>query len=243
MTKFTERFLEYSEKYHAKYPSTKIEVDWNVYTKNPSNPDETARAVHIYTENLELSSIHVNDTDNSYKFLYSDEEVMKFYGPGKPWPTEFVTAWMETMQARWESKNPISGFVIQVEDKDEFVGNVSLAEGSRQQHQDDSVVLVYSIAKSFHGKGYGKESIGAVTFDWMKYAIENDLHMSNGSAIKNVVATVDPQNIPSIRILQGLGLEYEKTEFKKEWNTDRAHYKMDIVEEMGGVAASVVDTI
>ena len=227
MPQFTERFLQYAEKYHAKYTPPTIEVDWDGYTKNASNPDETARAVHIYTEHLVLSSAHVNDTDNAHKFVYSDSDVMRLYASGATYNFGEVKSRMQKWQGRWMEKNPCTGFTVQIKGTDEFAGNAIVIA----LEENKGVELACSLAKHWHHKGYAKEASGAVAFDWIKYLIDGDFHTPNGNAIENVVATVHPENKYSIKILESLGLEC--CGISEKYDAPRNYYKIAIVEPMG----------
>lgn len=233
MAKFTRRFIEYADKYHALHRHAKIEVDWDAYTKNANNPDETVRAVHIYTENLVLSSAHENDTSTAHRLLYSDPDVMHLYGGGLKDMDE-TESWMKTWHERWKQHNPFAGFTALTRETDTFVGNTMACASF-----GNDVELVYSIAKNFQGKGYGKEVAGTMTFDWIQYLIESHFRMRGCDAVENVIATAHPENIASIRILEGLGLECYDT--AEKYAAPRNYYKMALVEALGNSGDTAVD--
>lgn len=65
----------------------------------------------------------------------------------------------------------------------------------------------YGMAKRFWGKGIGYECARA----WLEYGFEK-------AGLERIVAIADPENIGSWRIMEKLGMQYEKTE---------KHYGMD----------------
>ena len=235
MPKFTQQFNEYQEKYHAKYNPAQIEVDWDVYTKNPDNPDETARAVYIYTERLVLSSACANDAEEAHTHIYSDPKVMRLFGDGTTQTLDVIKTRMTTWHDRWKAENPFSAFVVRTKE-DEFVGHV--LTGRFAEKETTELVCANSLKVQQHG--YAKEYAGAGVFDWIPYVIDNEFTLPNGESLKNVAATAHPTNIGSIKILENtLGLEYYKTEEK--FGAVRNYYKMKIVEEMGDVADAFVE--
>ncbi len=151
MPKLTKHYLECAERYYAKYPLSEINVDWDVYTKNPSNPDEVTSATYIYTENLVLQSANLAHAEDSYRLLWNDPNVMRFYNDGIPRERhvvqERITKWVQ----RWQLQNPFSGFIVH-NIEDQLVANIALENSSEKE----STELVYLSATKFHHKGYGK---------------------------------------------------------------------------------------
>ena len=236
MPKFTDRFNEYRAKYHEEYAPAQIEVDWDVYTKNPESPDETVRATYIYTDHLVLSSVHMNDLEESYRLLYSAPDVMRLFNHGQPEKLDIVANWVNAWFDRWKAKNPFSGFVVHTQEEHEFVGNMC-ATTSRVKESAD---LTYASVTNFHKHGYGKEAAGAGLFDWMPYVINEGFKLANGDALKNVLAGASPKNIGSIKILEDtLGLQYYKT--AEIFGTQKNQYRMEIVEEMGDVGEVFIE--
>jgi len=56
----------------------------------------------------------------------------------------------------------------------------------------------YTLSPEFHHKGYGKEAVGHV----LKYLVEEKKK-------HKIVAKVDPENMPSIKLLESLGFKRE----------------------------------
>jgi len=80
---------------------------------------------------------------------------------------------------------------------------------------DDGVAeLGYTFLPNYWGKGYGTE----LSLKLVEYAKEHDM-------VKSLVAYVDPENEPSIKILVKSGFVFDKFE---QWNgLDSANYKLD----------------
>lgn len=72
---FESKFNLYNKNFQAK-----LEVDWEIY-KKPLNSlkENPPAAIHIYTDNFKIRSIHIQDLEEFHPILWGDPEVMKLY--------------------------------------------------------------------------------------------------------------------------------------------------------------------
>lgn len=207
MYKFTSIFESKIKEYNQQF-QVKVEVDWEKYKKFTSNSKEKPpAAIHIYTNNFIIKSIHIQDLDEFHPNLWGDPEVMKLYHIGKPRSFEQTKKRLQEFTKYWESGNPFSGYIVHDYDNN-LIGGLLLVleEGNFAQ-------LSYFSAARYHGRGYSKEYIGAVVYHLGKYLIEQNTILPNGKLFKGFYATNYPDNIPSIRVLENLGFTYiEKRE-------------------------------
>lgn len=81
--------------------------------------------------------------------------------------------------------------------------------GLQPLENTDEIEVSYGMIKDFWGKGIGFETALA----WLRYGFEN-------LGLERIVAVAVPENTGSWRIMEKLGMKYEKTE---------EHYGMDCV--------------
>lgn len=224
----TQHFVDQYELYHQKFAKPQIEVDWDAYQKDSEDPDKNACVCYIYTENLELRSLGNSDASTMHKELYGNAEVMKLYSDGEPRDLDRVSKYINTMDTRWKSKMPFTGFVAHKDD--DLVGAALLG-----QPEDGNSELSYLGVKKHQGKGYGREYIGSVVFDWTKYISDNPYEIECFEDFSGIIATSHTENHASIRVLEGFGFNKFKTDVKHSHM--RHHYELPIMGEGGDQVA------
>lgn len=146
----------------------------------------------LETNRLILRELNIDDAENFYK-LNNNRNVLKFTGD---------TAFQDIQQAKEFLKNykdyDINGYgrwaVINKNTKD-FIGWCGLKSGEIKNETD----IGFRFFEEEWNKGYATESAQAC----LNYGFQNlDLHRIVGRAMK--------ANIGSIRVLEKIGLEYEK---------------------------------
>jgi len=84
----------------------------------------------------------------------------------------------------------------------------------------DDIEVGYSLVKEFWGKGIGTEAARA----WLEHGFRNH-------GLDRIVAIAVPENIASRRIMEKLGMHYEKTEF--HYDAECAFYSISKDEFLG----------
>ncbi len=113
------------------------------------------------------------------------------------WPMPFDLVDAQRMLAEQEDidRLPTDGWVqIAIEVAGEVVGDlgVGMSDGGL------TAEIGFTLAPQHHGKGYASEAAGAMI----------DALFAR-SAVRRIVATIDPENTPSMRVIEHLGFRFE----------------------------------
>lgn len=147
----------------------------------------------LETERLFLRQLETGDLDPLAK-MYADEEVMRFMGNGKTYPRsaaeQSITKWNE-----YEDKHGFTNWAVIRKKDNAFIGRCGLS------HLPDNsdIEITYMLDEPYWGNGYASE-IAAAVLD----------HGFNKLGIRRIVGMVYPQNSPSARVLEKIGMKYEK---------------------------------
>ncbi|MEP7202742.1 MAG: GNAT family protein [Ilumatobacteraceae bacterium] len=147
------------------------------------------------------------------------------------WALPYTTEMAEGLiQDQFELDGPADGQWVQmaVEHGDEVIGDVAAGvhDSGRQ------ATIGYTISAHAQGKGYATEAVAAVL---AALFAEAGLH--------RVVASIDPRNPASRRVLEKLGFRYEGRSpssvfIRGEW-TDDDHFALLAGEHLAGITANV----
>lgn len=136
------------------------------------------------TDRLILRRYTERDFDDLFEYL-SDSEVVKF----EPYKAMTAEETRENLKWRIETDEMIA---VELKENHKMIGNIYLGK-----RDFNSLEIGFVFNKNFWGKGYAKESAGAV--------IENAFD----SGIHRIFAECDPENQNSWRLLEKLGFERE----------------------------------
>lgn len=143
------------------------------------------------TERLMLRPFRPDDAEAFARYR-SHDDIARYQDWDLPFTVEAARALIaEQADVRW----PASGGWLQValEHEGALAGDVGIgwsADGRR-------VTIGYTLAPELHGRGLATEAVEAVV----------DRLLAEG--VRRIDATLDPANIASMRLLEGLGFEYE----------------------------------
>ncbi|HEU4743557.1 MAG TPA: GNAT family N-acetyltransferase [Meiothermus sp.] len=147
------------------------------------------------TDRLLLRHFHLLDAQALYG-VFGDPEVMRF-SQGGPQTAEWVQGWLERQlenYARWG----FGQYAVLERDRREVIGYCGLAFhpdlGGRPE-----VDLGYRLVRRCWRHGYATEAARAV----VAYALDT-------LALRRLVATIDPQNLASLRVAEKIGMRYEQ---------------------------------
>ncbi|WBA83149.1 GNAT family N-acetyltransferase [Endozoicomonas sp. GU-1] len=207
-----------------------IELSIDPASYDDPGKEKQGLVVHIYTDDLHLRSVEISDL-NDLIGLYKCAENMKNYGAGRPWEKSISERLVQRWSDDWKKGNPFSGFSIfkrdvsGVQDPEGFIGNICFKSGENNNAYVGSTVAAGSSEMTFMidhkcwGEGYGKQAAAAmvngVAPEYQKQgfkvacALPDDTQES--LPLEWLTATVSPENIGSVKILTGLGFEFEGT--------------------------------
>ncbi len=147
----------------------------------------------LQTERLYLRPLEAKDLDVLIP-MYSNINVMRFIGAGKT----LTRAQTEKSVAKWSEYEAEHGFsnwaVIRKEDE-AFLGKCGLSG----LPDNSDIEISYILDEPYWGMGYATEISKAV----LDYGF-NQLNL------KRIAALVYPQNSPSIKVIEKIGMKYQK---------------------------------
>ena len=146
----------------------------------------------IETARLYLRQFTPDDLDDLYR-IHSDPAIMKYIGKGVRTRSETETA-IHTMLQCWEQNNfGMWALVHKIDGK--MIGRCGLAFLDKTPE----VELGYAIDKVYWNQGLVTEA----SFASLKYGFEI-------LQLERIVAIARPENIASQRVIQKVGMKYEK---------------------------------
>lgn len=154
----------------------------------------------IETERLVIRPYHEEDAQAIFEMV--NEENHFQYMPDGPYnkieEIENLIRWSKSCNAK-NTKEKIYKFNLGVflKETGEFIGICGL--GPHDVYLD-RIEVYYSLKKKYQGKGYAKKAAQAV----VAYGF-------NTIELPKIVATVRPENTPSVKIIEGLGMKYQYT--------------------------------
>jgi [ribosomal protein S5]-alanine N-acetyltransferase len=148
----------------------------------------------LETERLRLREFLPGDTD-ALAAVISDPETMRFYP--KPFDRAGVESWIERNQQRY--RNDGHGlWAMVLKASGELVGDCGL---SRQIVDGlDEIEIGYHVRRDLWGWGYAPEAAAACRY----YGFER-------LATERLIALIRPENLPSQRVAEKIGLNWWKT--------------------------------
>lgn len=155
------------------------------------------RAETAKSERLILRKFVTEDA-KAMAAVFCDPQVMRFSDNGAQ-TAAFVSRWVAE-QAETENTDEGLGFRAIVEPATRTViGYVGLNQREGRCGPDEAEIG-FRLARAYWGRGYATEA--ALT------AIENVKRISR---LKRIIAIVDPENTPSVRVVRKLGMRCQKS--------------------------------
>lgn len=190
------------------------------------NSIEKGLFVKIETKRLLILSVNTNKYESQFIALYGDKEVNKLVGTGTTLSPNLVRQKVQRWINRWSAFNPFSGYVILEQNTGDFVGQIILKPVKNKSEEKISFLpgvaeIGYLSMKKYWGKGYGKEFTHAVINHLIPCLIREKFQV-NGKSITTLIATTDPNNIASNRILNIFMRFYQE---KERYGSTRMWYR------------------
>lgn len=164
----------------------------NMAARNITSPNQVYR---LETDRLVLRQFQASDVPRIVE-IFADPKVAKWVGDGNPLNQDQAKRWVANATASIEQNGSSAGAIIE-----KSTSNM-IGWGGIVHPNDDDPEIIYGFEVGSWGQGYGKE---------IATEIVRDGFMS--LAIKRLVATVDPENLGSTKILKSLGFELIKSGF------------------------------
>jgi RimJ/RimL family protein N-acetyltransferase len=152
----------------------------------------------LTTARLELRPATADDLDH-LAGLYADPAVMRFIGPGVPLTRDHAAVRLRMMLDHWRDH----GFGVCIV-RDRTDGTVLGRCGLSYLGETGAVEVGYAFAPPFWGRGYATEA-GRACLEYGFGVLR----------LPRIVAIARPENAASRRVLEKLGLRYERM---AEWD-------------------------
>lgn len=149
----------------------------------------------VETKRLVLRQFRLSDLD-AMNHIFGDPEVMRF-GDGVQTP-EWVHNWLCHCLENYRQKTGIGSWAVVEKNSTRVIGYCGLFYFPDICGQPE-MEIGYRLARSYWGYGYATEAAQAIC----DYAF-NTLDLSR------LISMIDPQNVSSIRVVEKLGMHYEK---------------------------------
>lgn len=143
------------------------------------------------TERLRVRQLTASDLDIMLE-LYGDADSMRWVGDSQPLDRAACQLWLEKTAANYRNR----GYGLSVVEL--LAGNAVLGFcGLVHPHGQDQAEIKYAMRRSCRGKGYASEAVaGMLEYGHREFALNP------------IVATVAPENLASLRILEKCGMCY-----------------------------------
>ena len=151
--------------------------------------------VIVKTERLVLRKFRLSDADAMNR-VFGDPEVM-YFGDGVQTP-KWVHEWLHRCFENDRQKSGIGPLAVVEKSSTETIGYCGLFYFPDVCGQPETEIG-YRLVRPYWGRGYATEAARAVR----DYAF-------NILRLPRLIAMIDPQNVASIRVVEKLGMHYEK---------------------------------
>ncbi len=155
----------------------------------------TTAATLFKTESLVVRQFQSAALD-VFAALYADPQVMRYVGDGTTLPRSEVARWIDVCQEKYRSRGYGTSAVFEKATGD-FIGYCGVVRAPGNDFDE----LIYVFHVQSWGKGYATEA-GRAT---LAYVFEK-------STLDKIYATIYPDNGPSIKVADKLGMKFEKQE-------------------------------
>lgn len=163
----------------------------------------------LETERLILRHLRPDDLDEFYE-ICGDPEIMRYVGDGQPLSREQTRHWIEKSRENYR-KYGFGCLAVVAGEDGRLVGYCGLVNPTVAGEAE----IVYALKKHYWGRGLMSEAAGAMLDFGFKQC-----------GLKRVVATIDPENHASIRIVEKWGMKYQEQRLD-EHNLPEAVYAVE----------------
>jgi RimJ/RimL family protein N-acetyltransferase len=161
----------------------------------------------IETHRLRLRMFTIEDAE-AFHQLWHDPEVMKYIDPSSNPTLEEARAAMSRHLARWREQG-FGLWVVVLKEDAQVIGYC----GFMRLEETPEVELLYGIAKAYWNTGLTTEASRAC----LRYIFEN-------TKLDRIVAVARPQNAGSYRVMEKVGMKYEKN--AHHYGNDMVYYSI-----------------
>ena len=167
--------------------------------------------VEIETERLYIHSYKDSDFENCL-CLYGDESITKYFDHGKARSETEINELVHEKGKKYFSKGePFGLFSIFSKKSNTFIGQIDLLPTDAPCIAEIGFIL----HQEYQNQGFCTEAVKAILFDYVE-EINFRGPKCWGVPINKVIATVHPSNLSSKRVLQKIGMSFDKIQERFE---------------------------
>jgi [ribosomal protein S5]-alanine N-acetyltransferase len=166
----------------------------------------------LETERLRLRKVIPEKDAAFFVEILNSPSFLKYVGDRKVRTIEDAIAYLENGVMKRYVENGHDGYMVELRETGESIGNCGLFKRAALDYPD----IGFSFLPQHEGKGYGFESAQAV------------LGLARQLKIKRVLGITVAYNTRSIRLLESLGLRFEKTFHMEGDPEELSLYGMDL---------------
>ncbi|HEV2667744.1 MAG TPA: GNAT family N-acetyltransferase [Blastocatellia bacterium] len=149
----------------------------------------------LETNRLVLRLLAPADAADLYR-IYSDPETIKFMGKA-PDSVEEERNHIQSHIAQHYEKNGVGLWATVLKENNRLIGRCGLMR--KQIDGVEEVEIAYLLDREYWGKGLATEAAEAIVkHGYAKYGF------------RRIVAVIHPQNVASIRVVEKIGMKYER---------------------------------
>ena len=152
----------------------------------------------IETDRLLLRMFGQDDLDDLAR-IYADADVMRYLS-GHPLTREQTAGWLNYFITGWEDYG-FGWWGVVLKESGELIGHCGL----QFIHVTPEVEVTYGLAKVYWGRGLASEAARAC----LRYGFET-------LQLARIYALADPGNTASHRVMERVGMRFDKTEYYKD---------------------------
>lgn len=152
----------------------------------------------IETDRLLLRMFSEDDLDNLAR-IYADPDVMRYLS-GHPLTREEAAGWLNYFLKGWEEYG-FGWWALILKENNQLIGHCGL----QFIHVTPEVEVTYGLAKEYWRKGLASEAARVC----LRYGFEE-------LKLDRIYALADPGNTGSHRVMERVGMKYDKTEYYKD---------------------------
>ncbi len=181
---------------------------------------QNGKHLRIEMESPQLFITSYSDQDFEHCLsLYGDENLTRYFDHGKPRSRSEIRELIEIKGHQYFRQGlPFGLFSLFEKKTNVFIGQVDLLPTERQ----GEIEVGYILQSEYQNKGLCTEAINAL----LKFAKRIKENFPNLS-INKIIATFHPQNTASKRVLEKVGMKYEKSLLR--FGQPRILYSIDIL--------------
>ena len=177
----------------------------------PLNAQNMPTKFQFKTDRLLLTPVS-SDDENELHGIFTDQHVRRYLLDDEIVPQEFTHTEIENSQISFE-KNDYGLWMIRLSGEQKILGFC----GYRPFYEPPELQILYGLLQDFWGNGYAAEATKAL----IKYGFET-------LQFEEIIAATDPPNEASVRVMERVGMAFDKRVEKN--GADTIYYKIKSID-------------